>query len=349
MSYGIAPRLGAARWRLTLLYSALFAFGGVVLLVVVNLMARDALPDALAQRMVVFTGPTGAGVISGIVMPEHAIRVPDSLLQELTIGEAAAIASHEYLRWSAIVLVGLLLLSAAAGYLLSGRVLAPIQAAFDSEARLVATVSHELRTPLATQRAVLETSTTADDPAVQQAISQNRRATEIIQAMLTLARASRGSAEVKLIGIDLAVVVREQAEALQAELDTMRVRLRVRLGSALTIRGDRVLLERLVANLLQNAIRHNIAGGTADIWVRRNAGTIVVTVSNTGPLIAAADVDTLVQPFRRGGADRTGSARSTGLGLTIAAEIATFHGGTLRLQANPDGGLTAVARLPLAR
>ena len=101
--------------------------------------------------------------------------------------------------------------------------------------------------------------------------------------------------------------------------------------------GDPVLLARLVANLVDNAVRHNVAGG--DLWLTTSTvdgqGTLVVT--NTGPLVAADAVDSLFEPFRRLH-DRT-SRDGFGLGLAIVASIAAVHGGTVAAHPMPEGGL----------
>jgi signal transduction histidine kinase len=114
------------------------------------------------------------------------------------------------------------------------------------------------------------------------------------------------------------------------------------------VTGNPVLLAQMTSNLIDNAIRHNHPGG----WIRAQAtrdGPIVrLLVENGGPILDPGKVTTLAQPFRRLHADRTGSAAGTGLGLSITQAIAAAHGGTLRLHARPDGGLSAVIDLPAA-
>jgi signal transduction histidine kinase len=113
------------------------------------------------------------------------------------------------------------------------------------------------------------------------------------------------------------------------------------------VRGDPLLLERLTHNLLENALRYNVPGG--GVWLSTAVldGEAVLTVANTGPVIAAHEVPPLFEPFRRLGADRTGSAHGTGLGLSIVRSVARAHGGEVTAQPRPDGGLAVTVRLPV--
>jgi len=110
--------------------------------------------------------------------------------------------------------------------------------------------------------------------------------------------------------------------------------------------GDPILLERLAANLVDNAVRYNVAGGTVAIRTSTVDGFATLTVSNTGPRVPPAAVDGLFQPFRRLH-DRTGNG-GFGLGLAIVASIATAHGGAVTADALPAGGLRVTVRLPLS-
>ena len=104
----------------------------------------------------------------------------------------------------------------------------------------------------------------------------------------------------------------------------------------------------MTANLIDNAVRHNHPGGWIRTQITRDGPAVRLLVENGGPLLDPGTVTTLAQPFRRLGADRTGSSTGTGLGLSIAEAIATAHGGTLSLHARPEGGLQAVIELPAA-
>jgi signal transduction histidine kinase len=164
-------------------------------------------------------------------------------------------------------------------------------------------------------------------------------AEHLIGALLLLARNQRGLTVHE--EVDLATVADDV-------LDTARLgdrRLHATLESAV-IAGDPVLAERLIANLVDNAIRYNVAAG--DIWIstRTVAGSSRLTVANTGPHISSADVDRIVQPFQRLN-DRT-SHDGSGLGLAIVASIATMHGGTATACPRNDGGLSVTVTIPSA-
>ena len=110
--------------------------------------------------------------------------------------------------------------------------------------------------------------------------------------------------------------------------------------------GDARLAERLVVNLVDNALRHNVPHGSLQISTEIAGGCAVLTVVNTGPLVRPGDVPRLLRPFQRGGAERTGTPDGLGLGLSIVAAIAEAHGGSLRVTPNPAGGLAVTALLP---
>jgi signal transduction histidine kinase len=112
------------------------------------------------------------------------------------------------------------------------------------------------------------------------------------------------------------------------------------------VAGDRALLERLVANLVENAVRHNWPGGWVEVDTGRAGPVSVVRVANSGPPIPPGQVAALFEPFRRLEADRTGSDRGAGLGLSIVRSVATAHGGTATAKALPDGGLEVRVELP---
>ena len=219
-----------------------------------------------------------------------------------------------------------------------------LQTAFDSQERFIANASHELRTPLSVMRATVDV--VLAKPAPTQAelrdMAQDVRdavdhAEGLVEALLTLARNERG------------LTVREETDlATVAEdvLDSVEPRDRrphVSLEPAVTS-GDPVLLERLVANLVENAVRYNVPGG--DVWVTTStaAGRPTVVVENTGPTIPAEAIDGLFQPFHRL-SDRT-SSDGFGLGLAIVASIAAIHHGTVTVRARPEGGLRVVLAMP---
>ena len=221
-----------------------------------------------------------------------------------------------------------------------------LQAAFEGQQRFIANASHELRTPLAVMRATVDVVLGNPDstPGDLRAMAADIRASvdhaeHLIGALLLLARNERG------------LTVREEtdlATAAEDVLDTADLggrRVHATLEPAV-ISGDPVLAERLIANLVNNAARYNLAGG--DIWIstRAMAGSTQLTVANTGPVISPADADRIFQPFQRL-SDRT-SHDGFGLGLAIVASIAAIHGGTATAAPRDHGGLTVTVTIPSA-
>ena len=112
------------------------------------------------------------------------------------------------------------------------------------------------------------------------------------------------------------------------------------------ISGDRRLVERLVSNLVENALRHNVPDGQVDVSVGLSAGSSVLAVSNTGPIVPPDAVDRLLQPFQRLSDDRAGHGEGLGLGLSIVAAIAAAHDAALEVRPKTSGGLTVEVRFP---
>jgi signal transduction histidine kinase len=221
-----------------------------------------------------------------------------------------------------------------------------LQVAFEAQRRFIANASHELRTPLAVMRATVDVvldnpaSTRADlrDMAIDLRVAVDH-AEHLIGALLILAQNERGISVHE--EVDLATVAEDVLDAAV----TRDRRVHATLEPAV-ISGDPVLAERLVANLVDNAVRYNAAAG--DIWVstRTAAGTSHLTVANTGPRVSPADADRIFQPFQRL-ADRA-SHDGFGLGLTIVSSIAAVHGGTATAHPRDDGGLSITVTIPSA-
>ena len=205
--------------------------------------------------------------------------------------------------------------------------------------------AHELRTPLAAQRALLELALA--DPSMDLArwreigedvLSACRQQERLLEACLTLARSQGGATRYE--PVDLAAIA---ADALRAH-DLGELERVVALEPAWT-RGDPDLLERLVANLVSNAIRHNTARGRIHVASRAEAGHAVLSVANTGPLIPASELHRLFQPFHRLNSSTSASSDGLGLGLGLAIvhAIANAHGATVDAQAHTSGGLGITA------
>jgi signal transduction histidine kinase len=221
-----------------------------------------------------------------------------------------------------------------------------LQAAFEGQQRFIGNASHELRTPLAVMRATVDVvlgnpDATASDLRAMAADIRGAvdHAEHLIGALLILARNERG------------LTVREQTDLATAAEDVLDVaepadrQVHATLESAV-ISGDPVLAERLIANLVDNAVRYNHTDG--DVWISTGttAGSVQLTVANTGPVINPADADRIFQPFERL-SDRT-SHDGSGLGLAIVASIAAIHGGTATARPRDDGGLSVTVTIPSA-
>ncbi len=211
--------------------------------------------------------------------------------------------------------------------------------AVEAQSRLLAYAAHELRTPLATQRALLELAL-ADrnaDVATWREIGDDvlracRQQERLLEACLTLAR-SEGRSQ-RCEPVDLEAI----ADKVLRAHDHHGLRCTTELGFARTT-GDPQLVERLVANLVANAVHHNIPGGRLDVVTRTAAGRAVFTIANTGPLIPPAELARLFQPFQRLGSHAGASVDGIGLGLAIVQAIADAHDATVTAQARTGGGL----------
>ena len=216
--------------------------------------------------------------------------------------------------------------------------------AFASQRQFIANASHELRTPLTVMRTAMDVVLAKPQPTrgelvsmaaeVRQAVDHSQR---LIEALLVLARNDQARALTD--PLDLAAVAEDALEGRTASAITTTATL----GEA-PVTGDQVLLERLINNLLDNAERYNIPGGTIAISTTTHDATSVLRVANTGTVIPAGMVQRLFLPFTRLD-DRT-RHDGFGLGLTLVSSIAAVHGGTVHATAVPTGGLDITVRLP---
>jgi signal transduction histidine kinase len=140
-------------------------------------------------------------------------------------------------------------------------------------------------------------------------------------------------------------VTEQVLAARRPEIERRGLRLNATLDPA-EVEGNPQLVERLVANLIDNAIAHNLAGGRIDVTTASTAGQAVLSVANDGPVIALDELDRLQQPFQRLGTARTSHGDGHGLGLSIVHAIATAHGATLAVHPEPAGGLHVTIRFP---
>jgi signal transduction histidine kinase len=225
-----------------------------------------------------------------------------------------------------------------------------LQSAFDAQRRFVANASHELRTPLTAARALLEM--VMSDPGANvdtfrevcaQVLEESEQQEQLIDALLALANGQRGIDRRELV--DLASVARRVVQAQELDAFTKGLTMEVSIGPA-AVSGDGRLVERLVSNLVQNAIRHNTEHGRVIISVGSTEGASTLSVANTGPVVPEDEIERLLQPFQRGGADRVAYRDGLGLGLSIVAAIASAHDAPLDVSPRDGGGLEIDVRFP---
>jgi signal transduction histidine kinase len=221
--------------------------------------------------------------------------------------------------------------------------LARLDASFRSQRQFVANASHELRTPLARQRTVAQVALGDPDATVDSLRAAHERVLvsgaqqeRLIEALLTLSRGEAGLERRE--PLDLAELTDQVLIARHAAAERLGVDLRAALSPA-RVTGDPRLVERLIANLVDNALRHNVSGGHAEVATATRRGRAVLSVSNSGPAVPSGAVERLLQPFQRLGAERTTQGDGVGLGLSIVQAIANAHGAALELEPRAGGGL----------
>lgn len=228
-----------------------------------------------------------------------------------------------------------------------------LETAFRAQRRFVANASHELRTPLTTMRASLDVALAKPEPAPPQTVALASRLhaeldkiDQLLEALLILARAQHRSLPGQIVlPLDYVVgsALAEQAPAIRER--GLTVHDASDPGGA-WVAGSQALISRMVQNVIDNAVCHNTDGGWIQVRSGTAGGQVSLVVENGGPVLDQDQVGELCQPFRRIGADRVGSDKGAGLGLSIVAAIAEAHGGALSLHARPEGGLRVSIELP---
>ncbi|XVV14068.1 sensor histidine kinase [Actinoplanes sp. CA-131856] len=361
------------RGRLTLVYGGLFVLAGLVLLGATYVLVSQRLPTATAKFDATIPAPGERLEVQQFIEGTREGTLHTMLTQgaiALAVVSAAAIA----LGWlvAGRMLQPLQQITATARRIadapdadqgLHERIamtgppdeikeladtfdimLARLDHSFDGQRRFIASASHELRTPLTLNRTLLEVALSREEASEEvrhlgrTLIAINDRHGRLIDGLLLLAQSERPVAERSFV--DLSDIVDHVAVS-----DTVKV---VTSLSEAPVAGNPVLLERLVQNLVENGVRHNVPGNG---WVRVVTGTLAgrvqVEVSNSGPVIPRYEVPGLFEPFHRYGSERLHSP-GAGLGLSIVRAVARAHGGDVRAEARPEGGLIVTVNLPRA-
>jgi signal transduction histidine kinase len=373
----------SVRLRLTLLYGSLFLVSGAVLLAITYLLFRRA----TGINLIIPTGPVQVGSEADRAvraMAETAFasaerRRADDLRQLLIqsgIALAIMTAVSVALGWlvAGRVLRPLRAMTTAARQISERNLherlalpgprdelkdladtvdglLARLETAFGAQQRFAANAAHELRTPLTLWRALLEESLTDPDATIDSFRATSRRLLalgeeqeRLLESLLTLASSERGFE--RLEPFDLAAVL----EAIMRDPPPETASLGLRIDRDILpapAAGNAALVERLAGNLIDNAARYNLPGGRMRVRTGTSAEGAFLSVANDGPVIPASEVQRLLEPFQRLGAERTGPSDSHhGLGLSIVSAIATAHGATLLAEPRPEGGLAVEVRFP---
>jgi len=212
-------------------------------------------------------------------------------------------------------------------------------------------IAHELRTPLTRMRGAAEMSlTTGDATEEQQALAGNvveecDFLLGVIEKMLSIAELESGLKKVSLDEVDLTELVRDAVELFKPVAEDSDATLTLESSEErLTTLGEASLLQRMVSNLVDNALKHTPSGGSVRVSLRRDGGQANVCVSDTGEGISARDLPHIFDRFYRGD-DSTGQ-RGSGLGLSVARTIARVHGGDIVVESSPGEGATFTVVLP---
>ncbi|MEU7894891.1 HAMP domain-containing sensor histidine kinase [Nonomuraea sp. NPDC049152] len=221
---------------------------------------------------------------------------------------------------------------------------------FDGQRRFVANASHELRTPLTINRTLVDVAVrrpeATDDVKRlgESLLLVNARHERLIDGLLALAEGENSVLDRR--PFDLTDVAEHVLDAVASEAAEREVTIHRLLDAAPTA-GEAVLVERLVQNLVENAVRHNHAKGEVWVTTRQRAEQVELVVANTGLQVPTYEIEAIFEPFRRLHGDRLRSDRGSGLGLSIVRVIAEAHHGTVTARPREEGGLTITVELPI--
>ena len=349
------------RMRLTVLYCVLFVLSSVALLAIAAITnagqggaptyspevpVHSAISRYLRSSVITLGEVTVVSVVAGWVVAGRVLRP----LREMTATTRRISADNLHERL-AIHGPGDELKDLADTI---DALLERLDGAFAAQRRFVANASHELRTPLATMRVSVDVAAAKPGPVPPETITlagqvraELDKVDELLDGLLVLARAQHGvlpgGAVFPLDDIVSAALAAREGAIAAKNLTVQHVS-----SDDIRVEGSQPLLRRMADNVIGNAVSHNRDGGWIRITTQADGDTARLTVENGGDILDPAQVAGLAQPFRRLGADRTGSDNGTGLGLSIVAAIAEAHRGSLDLHASPGGGLKITITLPLA-
>lgn len=383
------PRRHTVRLRLTLLYSSLFLASGVGLLAITYVLVAQRITSPISIPTELLSQPTAPRLgtpskVSSTDPVAHLLRAQTAAdLHQLLVQSGIALSIMAgiaiVLGWvvAGRVLRPLQTMTTTTRQIseenLHERLALPgppdelkdlgdtidgllgrLEAAFNAQRRFVANAAHELRTPLTMMRTSLDVAVGKPSPVppevtilagkLREGLDQADR---LVESFLVLARAQQG-ALTNLANVSLPQLASAKLATRRDAIVAKGLQVRQTRGDADVI-GSETLLDRLVENLIDNAIRYNAPGGFIGVATAGEGAVACLVVESDGPLLDERKVQELGQPFRRLGADRTASDRGIGLGLSIVAAIAAAHGGSLGLHARSEGGLQVVITLPHAK
>lgn len=371
-----------ARMRLTLLYAGMFLLlGTTVIAIIVVLSGQSPIVVHVTGATAVTAHPVPAQRVTATVpMPNTAVAQRNADFGRLFTVSWAVLAittvGAAVLGWFAAgrVLRPLRAMTSTARTISAGNLherlalsgpedefkalgdtlddlLARLEASFEAQRRFVANASHELRTPLTLERTLLQVALADPNASAQTLRATGEELLELqaehermLEALLTLASSERGLE--RRDPVDLTAMVEVTLRRLRAGVEVKRLSLETSLDEPAATTGDPALIERLIANLIDNGIEHNVASGRLEVRTAAGAGEAVLVVSSTGPDIPPDQVARLFEPFQRLNGARAGSDGHHGLGLSIVRAIAAAHGADLAAEARPGGGLTVTIRFP---
>ena len=372
------PRLPAlsgrrAQLRLTLMYSGMFLLLGTAVIVVIVVLVRNGGAIGNSTSVATPSQPGRAPAIHAAVQQQSADNA--RLLAVAWLALALTALASAFLGWFAAgrVLRPLRKMTATARTISAGNLherlgltgsddefkvlgdtfdelLARLEASFASQRRFVANAAHELRTPLTLERTLLQVAL-ADPHAsavtlratCEELLASGRGQERVLESLLTLAISERGLETREQV--DLAAVVRGALEHAEGRVSEHGLQIDADIGSA-TILGDRALLERLTANLVDNAVRYNRHGGFVRVTAGADAAGVVLSVANSGPSIPAGAIGRLFEPFQRLDGERTSTGEGYGLGLSIVSAIASAHDASVKAIPRDGGGLAVTVTFP---